>query len=62
MKVCLSDRDAGLVCFVAGVTISDALDAAERALTDPGADWRVQRQRAKSTRPTKGLDGGQGTP
>jgi hypothetical protein len=50
VKVCLSDRDQGLVLFVTVPSLVDAVSGAEDALRDPGADWRPSR--SGRTRPS----------
>jgi hypothetical protein len=47
LKVCLSDRDQGVVCFVTGDGVMGLLDAAEQLLRDGDGDWRPQRQGKK---------------
>jgi hypothetical protein len=46
-KCCLNDKDQNLVAFVSGPTIEKALEAAEKAVGDPGADWRVSQGKGK---------------
>jgi hypothetical protein len=43
-KICLSDRDQGLVLFVTVPSLVDGVATAEEALRDAGADWRPSRQ------------------
>lgn len=43
LKGCLSDKDAGLVCFLSGADLVGLLGAAARAAGDAGGDWRPQR-------------------
>ena len=43
VKVCLSDRDQGLVLFVTAPSLVDAVSTAEDALRSPDADWRPSR-------------------
>lgn len=40
-KLCVSDRDTGRVLFRSGDSVEEALDAAEKALASPRADWRA---------------------
>jgi len=47
LKVCLSDRDQGLVAFVTGDGVLSLLDAAEQMLREGDGDWRPQRQGKK---------------
>lgn len=42
-KACLSDRDGGLVCFVAGSSMKELLRRANTAVTAPDADWRAKK-------------------
>jgi hypothetical protein len=49
-KACLSDKDGGLVCFVAGGTLQEVLASAERAIGGEGGDWRA----VKAYAPQKG--------
>lgn len=44
IKLMLRDRDAGLCLWIASRTLSDAFKAAEGGLTNPDAEWRVDRQ------------------
>lgn len=44
MKVCLHDREAGMVCFITGEGLTGTLDALEAALSDETAVWRKKRQ------------------
>lgn len=46
-KAWLHDKDQALGCFVSASSLNDCLDAAERAVGDPGADWRPDRKGAK---------------
>lgn len=43
-KLCVSDRDTERVLFRSGDTVEDCLDAAEKALESPRADWRASRR------------------
>jgi len=43
-KVCCSDRDTDRVLFRSGDSIHEALDALEKALASPRADWRQSRR------------------
>jgi len=42
-KLCLSDRDGGVVVFRAGKTVEEALGSLESCLIDGSADWREKR-------------------
>ena len=44
-KLCVSDRDCDRVLFRSGESIEEALDAAEKALASPRADWRASKRR-----------------
>lgn len=59
LKASLSDRDSDEVLWIAGQSLSDVLGAAEAALNDPGADWRVDRkaiERRASQGQRRGVD------
>lgn len=58
LKGMLRDRDAGLCLWVASATWSGLLDALEGALSDPRADWRVDRQAEgqQAQRVRRGID------
>lgn len=43
LKMCLSDRDQGLVCFVTAGGLSEGLDCVEQLLREGDGDWRPQR-------------------
>lgn len=43
-KLCVSDRDTERVLFRTGDTIEESLDAAEKALASPRADWRQSKR------------------
>ena len=43
VKVCLSDREEGLVLFRSGRTLEEAVDALEACLVDGSADWRERK-------------------
>lgn len=42
-KVCLSDRETGMVLFRSGETLFATLDALEKACTSGRADWRAKK-------------------
>lgn len=44
LKASLSDRDSDQVLWIAGTSLSELLDCCEAALSDPGADWRLDRK------------------
>jgi hypothetical protein len=55
VKVCLNDKDAGLVCFVSAPTWEQAWLAAEGALEEGRGDWRAsKRQEGTQRRPRSG--------
>src|SRR5260370_22755096 len=43
LKVCLSDRDQGLVAFLVVPSLLGAAEAADEALRSSATDWRVSR-------------------
>jgi hypothetical protein len=46
-KVCLNDRDGGVVLFRGGLTVSDALGGLEKALVEGTADWRERKAQGR---------------
>jgi hypothetical protein len=50
LKVCLSDRDQGLVGFVTGSTVMEVLMAAESSLRQDSVDWRASRDNGRKPR------------
>lgn len=44
-KMWLSDKDAGLQCWVSGRTLSELIASAESAIEGTGGDWRVAREK-----------------
>lgn len=46
-KLCLSDRDAGVVVFRGGQTVQDALGSLESSLVDGTADWRERKAQGR---------------
>lgn len=45
LKAMLRDRNDGTCLWVAAGSLQGLLDAVEGSLMDPGADWRLDRQR-----------------
>lgn len=43
-KLCVGDRDTDRVLFRSGDSLSECLEAAEKALASPRADWRASRR------------------
>ena len=45
LKCCLSDRDAGFVCFITGCDPFSMIDSIELGLTEDSLDWRASRKK-----------------
>jgi len=44
LKACLTDKQNERLLFRSGSGVEEILDAFEKALRDPGADWRPSRK------------------
>jgi hypothetical protein len=47
VKVCLNDRAEAAVCFMAALTMEDALNMLEEGLASNGLDWRKSNGKSK---------------